>query len=68
MLTAQAFICPGVWYDAIVNANYSTLSDREFNAFADWARCTEGLEFSHVSQGFAELGDLTYHFKVWREA
>ena len=58
-----SFILPGVWYDAIVNGDYRTLGDVQFDAYIDWAnRATEGLEFSHVTQGFAELGDITYHF------
>ena len=58
-----SFILPGTWYSAIVNADYSNLSEREFYAFIDWAnRATEGLEFSHVTQGFAEPGDITFHF------
>lgn len=61
--TTSSFVLPGTWYGAIVNADYSGMSDQEFDAFIDWAnRNTEGLEFSHVSQGFAELGDITFHF------
>ena len=59
----HSFILPGTWYNAVVNADYSQMSDGEFNAFVDWAnRATENLEFSHVSQGFAEVGDITFHF------
>lgn len=58
-----SFILPGIWYDAIVNADYRQLNEREFDAFIDWAnRATENLEYSHCTQGFAELGDITFHF------
>jgi hypothetical protein len=62
-LMTSSFILPAVWYNAVANADYSNMSDREFDAYIDWAnRATEGLEFSHVTQGMADLESITFYF------
>ncbi|MAH29389.1 MAG: hypothetical protein CL959_01740 [Euryarchaeota archaeon] len=58
-----SFTLSTFWYQPIVNADYSNLSDKEFNEFVDWAnRVLDGLEFSHVTDGLGGPDCLDFHF------
>ena len=58
-----SFTLSTFWYDAIVNADYSKLSDAQFDEFIDWAnRVLDDLEFSHVTDGLGGPDRLTFHF------
>jgi len=52
-----------LWYDAIVNADYSNLSEEQFNEFCSFAdRFLDGLEYSHVTTGLGGPDSLLFHF------